>query len=86
MKSIRVTFKRTWDKTPFYILYGVDEEEPGLFRYITTHGIWKEVNGTEKLTAKTPYELSRKIRKHFCIGHPLDPVIRMVKGSAEGWN
>lgn len=62
--------------------YGVNSYGEGLF-YRKHDGSWGQISGTGQFSAKSPKELMRKLRARFVDSYVS---LRMVRGSAHGWD
>jgi len=84
MKTIDVITESYQDDSTQTETYAVNKYGEGLF----THGhdgLWKQHLGTGQFNADSPRTMMRKLRSIYNI-EGCKQIIRMVRGSADGWD
>lgn len=80
MKSITVIWSEIADPDKLTErVFCVNKRNEGLFEY--RRGEYKQHLGTGQFRASTPREMMRKLRREY-----ETQIVRMVRGSADGWN
>lgn len=85
MKWIQIKYSTIgWmgEKIPQTVEYAVNKYGEGLFLRMPD-GTWKQLQGTGQFSADSPRTLMRKLRRSW---NGLFTDIRMVRGSAVGWD